>query len=147
MALVGDFTHYYATTGSVENITTVTYPSSLSIDDPNYDKRGTTEELRDFNTESHQTFTSSYLSISELVNYTTLNEEGNNSSKLFIKYQVFPSKEFKYASSSLVDNMGVLHTGELIGLDYTFNPSGSNDFDYAYSYLKTLKGFENLTTD
>lgn len=147
MALIGDFTHYYITTGSsIPNVTQVTYPLDLSELDPNYNKRGTTENITDYNQEESTTFTSSYVSISETGVYTTIDEMGSKSPKMFIQYEVYPSKEHKYASSSLLENKGVLHKGEVYNVDYTYDPL-INDFEYAYSYLSTLQGFENLTQD
>lgn len=141
MALIGDFTHYYITTGSpTPNITQVTYPLSLPESDPNYSKRGTTETITDYNQEESTTFTSSYLSIGELSTFPVINENGNKVANMFIKYEVYSSKEHKYATSES------LFREDINNVEYSFNPN-NNDYDFAYNYLQGLKGFENLNQD
>ena len=142
MALSGPITvHYPETDPVITDEVTVTYPADLPADDPDYDKRGTTE------TENvpHTNFLSAsydncYVRVSSVNVITPSASERDiytEDRTLTFAYNVFPSSASKAISgSSYYQDVEVN-----INYDITATPI---PFEAAYNYLKTKTGYDNL---
>ena len=140
MALTGNLTKYIATEDHDNLITeSVTYPTELEENDLNYDKRGTTEEIISPTIiETSETLENIYLIVTSAAYWRNYSINSNNW-ELNFNYLVYNSQEERN------ENMGLFileegHMGEITNIGDTLNP-----IEAAYTYIKTLRGFESLT--
>ena len=138
MALIGNYKHYTYTYSETETETiSVTYPEVLPEGDPNYEKRGTTENLEvPIQVENITEYENIYLVISAI----TLQKQTPNATNLNFAWQVYNTKEEREEDFSFQNP--ILNEVESIDWDPTNIPD--NPYVIAYDYLKTKKGFENL---
>ena len=132
MALSGDFKKQIKTLSETETITsTYTYPQQISSDHPDYNKRGTTEEIVEpLEIISEEILADVYL----IVTGTTI-EKHINGWTLGFGYRVYNSPEDKLNINPTDDNHLYSYT-ESFSLESPIFPS--NPIESAYEYLKTL---------
>lgn len=142
MALQGNFIHYTYETHPTETETiTVTYPSEGSPEDPDYEKRGTTEtQVIPKKIEIENLFSDVYVFISAAsVQFVGYNPHlSKNNVNLHYIYKVYNSVEDK----NLDDTSFVFEGSNNMDWDYT---TFSNPTEAAYTHLRAQKGSEGLS--
>lgn len=153
MALTGNFLKYSYTESSEIVSHSVTYPSDLPESSPNYDLRGTTELTSgSIWTKTSESMDNVYLKIHNYSHFTLGNvpSDGDDNLSPLIKNNVIQVTYRIYNSKAeAIENYNShIHSGDasfsLVGDDLADaynNPS----YEDAYTRLKTLEGFENLT--
>ena len=146
MALIGKLINYYNHTDEfIDQEITLDYPADLAEDNPDYDKRGTTEVVIG-KTEviTEKTYDNVYVNINQVtVNRMFMtNEEGND-----IKYYDMQYTYWVYESrEEYLEN-----PKNYIWMHATVNEKYEGDhskmFEYAYNQLKKKPGFEYLQDD
>jgi len=135
MALTGSLNLYTAVDTGLSESVTLTYPSDLPSNHPNYDKRGTTETLK---VPEVRVDTASYDDV-----YINIHDANisliTGQHELHSTYRIYGSE----ASKSL-DKENYLFQGETsVGIwDWD---NDTNPYSKAYTHLKTQGGWENLT--
>lgn len=143
MALTGSLYIYHeAVSPTLSSSITASYPIHLPENDPNYDKRGTTEYI--WISQSYyitESITSSYVVLHHVnthneVHYDTWESSSFKHKELEIGYRIYSTYEDR------------LLANHLTGSNYFYADwSSSNDpgnFDYFYTKLKEQNGFQDL---
>lgn len=153
MALTGSFTIYTTELDLDNGISqSITYPSDLPEEDLNYDKRGTTEAVINYDTKQvvDTVYTSSYVVVDTAAIHLDDNsgaEDGvDNTYYLNIRYKVY----------SDVNHRKTTFTNPLLEKDVVkmfhvnINDTELNNKNliaYAYDLVKQEEGMENLNND
>ena len=145
MAIIGTFHHWANHTDEfTTQIIEVTYPNDLPEDDPDYDKRGTTEQVEAQNpvmTAVH--YPGAYANISQItVNRKFVYNEENDLIKIYeIQYTIFV-----YSSKdSYEDGVPEIYRHPIY--NELYEGDHNNIFEYAYNSLKQRQGFEDMIDD
>lgn len=145
MALKGTFHHWANHTDEFTTQTVeITHPNDLPEDDPNYEKRGTTEQIEAQNPVlTAVDYENTYANISQVtVNRRLIHNPENELVKIYeIQYTiyVFESKA-QYNEGLHPIYQHPIHN-ELYEGDH------NNIFEYAYNSLKQRQGFEDMIDD
>lgn len=139
MALTGNFTKIWFTPSEDFFIDVeMTYPEDMPEDDPNYDKRGTTEIIQVPQNDKHtQDYENVYLVLDWCFHYKfNIDSEGNT--LLDFGYRIYESKEARDN-----DTESYIMAGDFVGNH--INVTNGDVRILAYEILKTKYGFEQLT--
>jgi hypothetical protein len=142
MALTGSFYHITHTqSDSNFHSESITYPLDLPVDDPNYNKRGTSENILIPDLEETITeYTSSYAVIHNFFNHSfpAVDEDQNFwlNRILEANVRVYPSKESRNLT---IDDYLV---EELVQCSLNVSQSAH---DQMYEHLKTLRGYVSMS--
>ncbi len=146
MALIGKLINYDNHTDEfIEQEVTLEYPTDLSEDHPDYDKRGTTEVVIG-KTEviTEKTYDNVYVNINQVTvnRMFMINEEGNDIKYYDMQYTywVYESRE-EYLENP--QNYIWMHAT----VNEKYEGDHGNMFEYAYNQLKKKPGFEYLQDD
>jgi hypothetical protein len=141
MALIGDYNHSSWDYSDTETETvTITYPEILPENDPNYEKKGTTETLEvPLQIENITEYKDIYLVISAI----TLQKQTPEAMNLNFAWQLYNSKAEREEDFSFTTPL----LNAVVSIDWDPNNIPDNPYVIAYDYLKTQKGFENLVND
>jgi hypothetical protein len=140
MALTGNFTKIWYTQSETDFIDLdVTYPSDLPSDDPDYDKRGTTETIQvPENVKNTQEYQNVYIALDWCFHYK-FSGDGNGNTLLDFGYRVYESEAQRNSDPDS-------HILEGDFLQNWVDLSSNQDIRVvAYEILKTKEGFEQLT--
>lgn len=152
MALKGKFTDYKHNSGKTEEKTyTVSYPSNLPEGHPNYDKRGTEEDVtQTFPIYESKVYNDVYVNISQVTvhrRFSYASEEDAEADKktkyydIQFTYWIYESEE----KAKTADGHDYMFR-EVID-HYGYDGDHSKLFEFAYNSLNNLKGFEELVSD
>ena len=145
MALKGTF-HFWEnhTNEFTTEMVEITYPNDLPEDHPDYDKRGTTEEVEVQNPVlSSVDFDNAYCNISQVtVNRRFVNNADDQLVKIYeIQYTIFVYADKTDYQQGLSPIYQYPIHNELYEGDH------NNIFEYAYNSLKQRQGFEDMIDD
>jgi hypothetical protein len=148
MALTGTYKIYeYVTSETETEEITIDYPTLMTPDDPNYDKRGTTETFT--SPVVTKTLSASHPNMYVALSGVTLQKlsveedgEGNLMSPVTLNYaiHIYNSREDKLADPTF-ENSVFSDAGSAPFSPEDFN---LNLFDVVYSHLKTLESFDEM---
>jgi hypothetical protein len=139
MALQGTYIHYTFEDHPTElEDITITYPSDLSEDHPDYDKRGTSEVVSiPVQVEVSTTYENCYIMVGSASLYALVMQP-TKVMELGYLWRIYESEEARNTNPEtyieIYDNASFN-----FGLD-------ENPFSLAYSYIASRRGAENLTT-
>lgn len=149
MALTGSFTYYETElSNTLSESVHVTYPTSIPENDPNYDKRGTEEDIWvSSSIQTATTISGSYLMIyAAALTHDIYNPEYRRHN-LNITYNVYDSQATAWNESGEVnvyEDYLYKHCEEMVNITLNQLTGSANIMEYAYEHLKTLDGFEDM---
>lgn len=137
MALTGTWVKYSQIADPDNNVTqSITYPIDLLEDDPNYEKRGTTEEIVIPGVEEvTEEFENVYVIVTAASHWRNW-EDNSNEWELNFVYSIYNSLEERNENLNSFIHQDS-HIGEVADLSLS-------TLENAYTFLKSVQGFKNL---
>lgn len=141
MGLTGSWTRHWTEedTGNIIS-SSITYPAVMTEDDPNYDKRGTTEVvLVTGSLALSQSYEGVYVNIQSINLYKNVDGPSDGQINFEYTYNIYGNEASKSAdvSNTLYSDVGINSEYDKI--------SSTEIYARAYELLKSQNGFEDLT--
>lgn len=142
MALTGNYTHFTYVESDQTDEVTVTYPDNLPIEDPNYDKKGTTETISVPRIIEQENL---YENIYLIVRAASLHQRvGADQVKInYVSMLVSIYNDLDHKTNDFLNEVYHDVIDEVID-DLTELNASDNIMSFCYNLLKTKPGFENL---
>ena len=141
MGLTGSWTRHWTEedTGNIIS-SSVTYPAVMTENDPNYDKRGTTEVISyTASLAMSQSYEGVYVNIQNINLYKNLDGPSDGQINFEYTYNIYGNEASKSEDMSN-------HIFSNLGLNQEYNKTNSTEiYARAYASLKNQNGFEDLT--
>lgn len=145
MALSGSF-NITSQRNSTTNFTSesITWPANLESSDPNYDKRGTTEDVLVPETETYTvtSYTSSYVTLKAIGIHYEGHMDANPRHRVHVQYNVYDNKAAR--DNDFNNPITTLDVDAYEFYDATTGSFDTNIVQIAYQAIKNQSGWGNM---